>query len=60
MKLEDVKIITYHMGRYGRIRIVHSMGLLSKCRFGDLHSTKKEPAMGFFIQMFNFISQSAI
>ena len=49
---------TFHMGKYGRIRIVHGMGLLSKYRFGDLYSTKKDLAMGFFIQMSNFILQS--
>ena len=49
---------TFHMGRYGRIRIVHGMGLLRKYRFGDLYFTKKYPAMGFFIQMSNFILQS--
>ena len=49
---------TFYMGRYGRIRIVHGMGFLCKYRFGDLYSTKKDPAMGFFIQMSNFILQS--
>lgn len=32
---------------HGRIRIVHGTGLLSTCRFGDLHSTKKDLARGF-------------
>ena len=44
---------TFHMGRYGRIRIVHGMGLLSKCRFGDLHSTKKRVCHGFLFRCSN-------
>ncbi len=35
---------------HGRIKIAHGTGLLSTCRFDDLHSTKKDLAMGFFVK----------